>query len=379
MSKTKVVVYGFSTEGYSIACQMAIKGIDVFIIDDEVQSAISLKPEIAKTYPDIHSLKENEPSLKIAPIDVVISQSEYLFFAPRIRKIGHDTRTEILGKFKNAVSKLKEKSSIVYNIPTGSGENSENISFLEHITGFKVGKSIFYYYYPLSNKKHLDAIGSLESKKDNKLVELICLEKKQNQFIEISSLEYFHAINILSHFCQISSIIEVCKIYNDIIKKDDLSYNNYNDIFIDDMFNEIYDLHALGQSIESKIMISIINGCIKGIDGYVKHLIDEVKLVMKKNKLIASKTKVALFWTFDPYEIRGDKIEALKSLTTKLKDYVGGVESYKNSDFDLFHNDGHTIVISCSKTDFLNIEKNKKGGDLIILKANLLCEVVQKR
>ena len=48
MGGTKVVVYGLSTEGYSIASQMAIKVADVYIIDESTPSAISLKAEIAK-------------------------------------------------------------------------------------------------------------------------------------------------------------------------------------------------------------------------------------------------------------------------------------------------------------------------------------------
>ena len=43
MTGTKVAVYGLSTEGYTIACQMAIKGADVFIIDESSPSAISFK------------------------------------------------------------------------------------------------------------------------------------------------------------------------------------------------------------------------------------------------------------------------------------------------------------------------------------------------
>ena len=48
MAGSKVVVYGLSTEGYAIASQMAMKGADVFIIDESNPSAISLKAEIAK-------------------------------------------------------------------------------------------------------------------------------------------------------------------------------------------------------------------------------------------------------------------------------------------------------------------------------------------
>jgi UDP-N-acetylmuramoylalanine-D-glutamate ligase len=92
MGGAKVVVYGLSTEGYAMACQMAIKGADVSIIDESAPSAISLKSEIAKTYPNVSSLKEDEPLLSMEPIDIATSKAKYLFFAPRIRKTGQDIK-----------------------------------------------------------------------------------------------------------------------------------------------------------------------------------------------------------------------------------------------------------------------------------------------
>ena len=108
MGGVKVVVYGLSTEGYAIASQMAIKGADVYIIDESTPSAISLKAEIAKTYPNVSSLKEDEPLLAMEPIDVAISKAQYLFFTPRIRKTGQDIKTEIHSKFKDAVTSMKK-------------------------------------------------------------------------------------------------------------------------------------------------------------------------------------------------------------------------------------------------------------------------------
>ena len=161
----KVVVYGLSTEGYGIASQMAMKGADVYIIDESNPSAISLKAEIAKIYPNVSSLKEDEPLLAMEPIDVAISKAQYLFFTPRVRKTGQDIKTEIHSKFKDATNSLKKNSSVVYTLPTGFGGNNENISLLEHVTGFEVGKSIFYYYYPLSDlSKTPNVIGSFNSK-----------------------------------------------------------------------------------------------------------------------------------------------------------------------------------------------------------------------
>ena len=82
MAGAKVVVFGLSTEGYSLACKMAIKGADVQIVDETTPSAISIKADIAKTYPNVSSLKEDEPLLAMEPIDVAISKAKYLFFTP---------------------------------------------------------------------------------------------------------------------------------------------------------------------------------------------------------------------------------------------------------------------------------------------------------
>ena len=193
MGGAKVVVYGLSTEGYAIACQMAIKGADVFLIDESTPSAISLKSEIAKTYPNVSSLKEDEPLLSMEPIDVAISKAQYLFFTPRIRKTGQDTKTEIHSKFKDATSSLKKNSSVIYNLPTGFNGNNENISLLEHVTGFEVGKTISYYYYPLTvPNKTPNVIGSFNNKKDEKLSDLLSTGKKVKNFVALSSSEHFH-------------------------------------------------------------------------------------------------------------------------------------------------------------------------------------------
>ena len=67
---TKVVVYGLSTEGYSVACQIALNGGDVQIIDESTPSAISIKQDIAKSYPSVQALKDDEPLLAMTSIAV---------------------------------------------------------------------------------------------------------------------------------------------------------------------------------------------------------------------------------------------------------------------------------------------------------------------
>jgi len=379
MSGVKVVVYGLSTEGYALASQMAIKGADVYIIDESTPSAISLKAEIAKTYPNVASLKEDEPLLAMEPIDVAISKAQYLFFTPRIRKTGQDIKTEIHSKFKDATMSLKKNSSVIFTLPTGFGGNNENISLLEHVTGFQAGKNISYFYYPLEDlNQRPKIIGSFNGKEDPVLFDLLDTNKKETKFVAISSSEHFHAIDILSRFSSLCSVLEVCKYAKDEITKNDLSSSNFQEIFLDNMVSGLFDLKSLGSSFEgSNSLMYLINGSVKGIDGYMKKLIDEIRITLKKNDLKASRTKIALSWTLDQHVMRGDKIEMLQNLTTRLRDYIGDVEAYQNPDFNLFHSDKTTIIVACSQSDFDNIEKTKHDSNLIIVKANPLCETLQ--
>jgi hypothetical protein len=377
MVATKIVVYGLSTEGYSIACQMAIKGADVFIVDESAHMAISLKAEIAKTYPNVTSLKEDEPLLGVEPIDVAISHSEYLFFAPRIRKTGQEAKMEIHSKFKDATSSIKKGGSVIYNLPTGIGGNNETISLLEHVSGLEMGKGISYFYYPLSKNNFPEIIGSFNAKDDDKLAKLLESDKKGKKFVSISSAEILHAIKILTQFSSLSSVLEVSKFAQDEQTRKDLVLTEYNNLFLDDMTNGLYDLRSLGTSVEGAgTMMYLVNGSIKGIEGYVKRLIDEIRSTLKKNELKASRTKVVLVWTQDSYEMRGDKVDMLNSLVTKLRDYIGDVEIHQGPELDIFHSDKTTIIVACSKFDYDKITKNGKDSDVIVIKTNPLCEIL---
>jgi hypothetical protein len=313
------------------------------------------------------------------PIDVAISKAQYLFFTPRIRKTGQDIKTEIHSKFKDAVTSLKKNSSVIFTLATGFGGNNENISLLEHVTGLQAGKNISYFYYPLEDlNQQPKIIGSFNGKEDSVLSNLLTNNKKEKKFVDISSSEYFHAIDTLSRFSSLCSILEVCKYAHDEITKKDLSSNDFQEIFLDNMINGLFDLKALGSSFEgSNSLMYLINGSVKGIDGYIKRLIDEIRGTLKKNDLKASRTKIALSWTLDQHAMRGDKIEMLQNLISKLRDYIGDVEAYEDPDFNLFHSDKTTIIVACSQFDFDKIEKSKKDSNLIIIKANPICETLQ--
>lgn len=373
--KSRVVVFGLSTEGYSLARQIAIKGADVHIIDESSSSSILLKPEIAKTYPDVASLKEEEPLLSMEPINVAISKAQYLFFTPRIRKIGQDLKLEVSSKFKDAIAGLKKGSSIIYCLATGVGGNAENIALVKHVTGLDVGKSISYYYFPINDFNNTPkVIGSVNKKADKNLLSLLTVGKNEKKFIEISSAEYIHAISTIKSFSSLSSILGICRFVNSDTKSD-TTFDDFKNIYIDDMVNGLYDLKSLGSSFEGAgTLIYLINGSIRGISSYSKRLIDVIRITLKKNELKASKTKIILFWTLDTNEMRGDRIEMLNNLTTKLRDYIGDVETSQGS-LDSFHDDKATVIVACSSSDYKKTQESQKDQEFFVIKANPLCEV----
>ena len=375
MTKEKIVFFGLSTEGYSLASQMVINGADVQIIDESNATAILLKPETAKTYTNVISLREDEPLLAMEPSNVAISKAEYLFFTPRIRKTGQDLKTEVNSKFKDAVGELKKDSSIINCLATGFGGNNENISLLRHITGHTAGKEISYFYFPLNDLNNTpDVIGSLKQTDEKKLLSLLKLDKKEKKFVDISSAEYLHAIYTIQKFSSLCSVLEVCKFVKNDAKHTKL-FNNFKDLYLDDMITGLYDLRMLGSSFESaQTLMYLINGSVRGISSYIKRLIDTIRLTLKKNDLKASKTKIVLSWTLDTNEMRGDKIEMLNTIASKLRDYIGDVETSTGS-VELFHNDKVTIVVACSDSDYKEIKENQKGEDVFVIKANPLCEI----
>jgi len=373
--KENVVFYGLSTEGYYLASQIVINGADVRIIDESSSSAILLNPEIAKTYTNVKSLRDDEPLLAMEPSNIAISKAKYLFFTPRIRKTGDDLKTEISSKFKAAVKELKEGSSVINCLPTGFSGNNENISFLKHITGFEAGKSISYFYFPVQDLNKIpEVIGSLKKTDEKKILSLLKINKKERKLIDISSAEYLHAINTIQRFSSLCSVLEVCQ----FVKSDtrhSVLFNDFRNIYLDDMINGLYDLRMLGSSFESsQTLMYLINGSVRGIRGYIKRLIDTTRLTLKKNDLKAAKTKVVLSWTLDANEMRGDKIEILNTIASKLHDYIGDVETSAGT-ADLFHHDKTTIVIACSSFDYNKIKENQNDEGIFVIKANPLCEI----
>ena len=376
VESSKVAVYGLSTEGYRIASHISTKGIPVSIIDDSSGMAITLKPDIAKTYSSVTSFIQDETLLDFEPFDVAINNASFIFFSPRIRKSWPDARNHIVSKFQDVIKHVSKDSSIIYTVPAGFGVNNENITLIEHRTGLSVGKNIFYHYMPISSisSNLFDAIIGTRTELNSNFASMLSglYSDKTVKIVDIESAEYIYCIRILRHYGSMSPIFEICKFADNNFQHQNTETESFDEMYLDDLVGGLFDLNTILSSLTGISPLTLLlKGNIATVENYIKHLTEQIKIILKKYELKASKTKAIISWTCDPNEMRGDRLEIISRLESRLKDYVGDVER-QDSMFDFYSSEKKLIVVSCSKTDFQKLTKNNPNSEIIILKATPL-------
>ena len=372
------MVYGMSEEGYAAACIMAVKGTPVSLVDESTASAVQLTAEMAKIYPDVHSLKEDEPILFLEPTNKAVGEAAYLVFSPRM-KAGEDA-AEVLSKFKDAASCLGRDSSVVYCLPTGLGGNAENMSVLEHVTGFEVGKTISYYYYPLGGPSGSPAVIGTAGAGNENLARMLAAGRRVKAFASIPTSEYLYTMHLLSHFTSVYDVLEVCRIASGgarssvPVPASELSLDGITDLFLDDMVVGQHDMCMLPSSPAEGLggIAHLVNMASRGIDQYIRRLATTLHRALKRHEIRPSKTQVLVSWTINRHEIRADKVVTLGALIECLRDYVSDV-AYER-DAEQFHTDRTLVVVACSKADYERAAA-RKDSPAILLKANPMCEV----
>jgi hypothetical protein len=375
-SSLKVAVYGLSTEGYRIASHISNKGIPVSIIDDSSGMAITLKQDIAKTYSSVTSFIQDETLLDFEPFDVAVNNASFIFFTPRIRKSWPDAKNHIGSKFQDVIKHVNKDSSIINTVPAGFGANNEYITLIEHRTGLNVGKNIFYHYMPISSISStvFDAIIGTRSEVNPNLESMLSQLYPYNtlKVVDIESAEYFYCIGILRHYGLMSPIFEICKFADSSFQSQMIESQSFDDLYLDDLVGGLFDLNTILSSLAGISPLTLLlKGNIATVENYIKYLTEQIKIILKKYELKASKTKAIISWTFDPNEMRGDRLEIISRLESRLKDYVGDVER-QDSMFDFYSSEKKLIVVSCSKPDFERITKNNPNSEIIIVKATPL-------
>ena len=329
---------------------------------------------------------EEELLLNLEPFDKSISGAPIIFFVPRIRKTNYDVKNDIIPKFKEIISNLKKNTSIVFNIPLGIGGNTEIITLIEHLSGFTVGTDIFYYYNPLDKIESAETIiGSYQQISDtyfNSIINLIYkLDKQKLKILSISSAELLYTINIVNRYSNMTSINEITKINRIKEIRSEISQNNIEPIYFDEIVNGLFDLRILSLSLTNSSALGyIINGTIRSIEGFAKSLVEEIRIQLKLREIKASRTKVTILWTIDNNEMRGDKTIMLESLKLKLRDYIAEVDIQSIENY--LPNTVTNIIIACSSEDYKKIiskiDKNQHhNSKIIVVSANTFFNTVE--
>lgn len=366
---TKVAVYGLSTEGYGLARRMAVGGAQVSVIDESAHMAMALEAEAASKYPDIPSLKEDEPLMPMMPADLAISGAEYLFFAPVVRMHSSISDIDSHPAFKAAVSAVKKNHSFVHLLPVGFGDNGENISIMERLTGLSAGRSAGYYYCPIFGRAP-PVVGSHGGRPDEALAGLMA-DGGRPGFVTIPSAEGLHTLEMVARFAKISAVIETAHNVREDMGAGDL--DRFRDMFLDDMVGGMYDLRALrAASAPPGTMTYVVNGSLRTVDAYLRRLLRAVRSLLREPEFKARRVRVAVMWTHDAHEMRSDRRSMLHVLLSRLRDHLGDVDMLE--DAGMFHSDEALVVIPCSRPDYERISATKEPGTAIV-KANPLCEI----
>ena len=374
-----VSVFGMSTEGYDIARQAAIDGATVFIIDESNPTAIELNAEIARTYPHISALQDDEPIMSLEPLHVAVSRSDYLFFAPRIRAQLHSTKASTHSLFKDAVEHVKEGASVVFCVPVGIGESSEYVSILQHDTGLEVGSEVSYYYYPLeSGRPPPRMVGSVDpGRVDGRLAAIFSPDPENPaEFATLAASEYIHAMEIVSRFASICTMLEVAQFVPRESVPEMAVDDRMQESYLDGMVGGLLDMRAVGLSLEdAKSLQRLPTLYAKGLDSYVRRLVDNTKQIIRDCDMRTTKTKVVILWSFDDHLMRGDRNEICNVLASRLHDWLADVDVYAEPPPGIFSTDKPMAVIPCSLKDFeLAAAAKAEKPNLVVVKATPLCE-----
>ena len=105
MQKTKVAIYGLTTEGYTLASKMVEKA-SVTIVDDTLQMAMDLDPQMVKSNRTLTQLLGEESLLGLKPISQVLSEARVILFAPKLRRTGDESIIESNGKMREVAKHI---------------------------------------------------------------------------------------------------------------------------------------------------------------------------------------------------------------------------------------------------------------------------------
>ena len=369
MPKTKVAMYGLSSEGYRIAREIADKA-QVTIVDEMLQMALDMELPFLKRNPNLQEVMEEENLMGFKPLEKILGEADVIFFTPKLRRPSDETLIESGSKLRDLSKHLSRSVTLVNTLPTGPGGNSENIMIVEKQTGLKLGSTFTYSYMPLRPRESRPTVLATAGGQDNDLLGPLGYQRtSQNVFA--AELEYVSEVMRAA----VASVvgIEMARRAREtrVLLKEEPS------VFIDEFASSLYELKAVQASEETGESISYLAGAaVKSFENYIRYIVDETRDVLKEKQLKASRTKIGLLWTLDKYEMRGERLHVAESVQQRLKDYVTDVDVFPGAKLKegpgTFDPLKHNVVIVCSKEDqdaLVQFRKSQRSVELTQISA----------
>jgi hypothetical protein len=367
LQKTKVAIYGLTTEGYSLASRMVEKA-SVTIVDDTLQMAMDLDAQMVKSNRTLGQLLGEESLLGLKPISQVLSEARVILFTPKLRKTGDESIIESNGKMREVAKHISKGTTVINVLPVGAGGNIDNISLIEKQTGMKVGETLNYGYCPVKPGGEPSAVASFARMGDKVTPEEVGLKSTE---MSMAALELSHVSSVLNESTSIAAEIELMR----KARGQRVLVEERAEMYIDDLAGRIYDLTAIQSSEDVGEPLTYMAGAaLKSLENHVRYIVEETRELLREMQLKASKTRVVVAWTVDKYEMRADRSRTAERLGERLRDYVtdvrhGQMPARKDEVLDSYK---HNVAIACSDADYGWV-KGMRGGahsmELSILRA----------
>ena len=369
MTKPKVAIYGLTTEGYTLASRI-VDAASVTIVDDTLQMAMDLPPQLVRTHPTLQDLVGGESLMGLKPIPQVLSEARLIFFAPKLRKTGDESVIESNKKIRDVAAHVSKGSTIINALPMGVGGNSDNISLIEKQTGMKVGETINYAYCPIKPRGEPGVVALAARVRDTVGPEEVGMK---SDYGGITACELAYVSQVLNESASIAVEVELMR----KARSQDRSTPQENGVdskYIDDLASFVYDLTAVQASEDVGEPLTYLAGAaLRSLDNDVRYIVDESRELLREMQLKASRTKVLVAWTVDRFEMRADRMRTAEGLVERLRDYVTDVKQVQvETNEEVTDPFKHNVVIVCSARDrewIKGLRKAARTQDMTVLNA----------
>ena len=240
MQKTKVAIYGLTTEGYSLASKI-VERASVTIVDDTLQMAMDLDPQMVKSNTTLNQLLGGESLLGLKPISQVLSEARVSPVRPEAQEDGRRVDHRVHAKMREIAKHVSRGATVINTLPVGIGGNNDNIALIEKQTGMKVGESLNYGYCPLRPGGEPGPVASFAKMNDYVSPEEMGMKSSHGQHHVHRAA---HVSSVLNESTSIATEIELMG----KARGRDIPPRAGVERFIDDLASHIYDLTAIQAS-----------------------------------------------------------------------------------------------------------------------------------